>query len=60
MLLPPEVVLSIHRILDNAQCASDALGTLDGYFDPIATLNELIPNGSSDGAVQLRPISDYA
>ena len=45
MRLSPEVVLSIHRILDHAQDTSDALGTLDGDFDPVATLNELIPNG---------------
>jgi len=45
MRLPPEVVLSIHRILDDAQDTPDALGTLEGDFDPVATLNELIPNG---------------
>jgi len=45
MRLPPEVVLSIHRILDHEQDTSDALGTLEGDFDPVASLNELIPNG---------------
>jgi hypothetical protein len=45
MRLPPEVVLSIHRILDDAQDTSDLLGALEGDFDPVVSLNELIPNG---------------
>jgi hypothetical protein len=61
MRLPPEVVLSIHRILDDAQGAPDALGILEGDFDPIATLNELIPNGLCSGAFSiLQPMSYYA
>lgn len=47
MRLPPELVLSIHRILDEGQDSVDPLDTLDAEFDPISTLNTLIPDGSS-------------
>lgn len=46
--LPPEVVLSIHRVL-NIQDGPDVdpLDTLSAEFDPVNVLNELFPDGPS-------------
>lgn len=45
MRLPPELVLSIHSILNEDPDARDPLDTLDAEFDPISTLNTLFPDG---------------
>lgn len=46
MQLPPELVLQIHTILQDAS-PDDPMSSLDSVFDPIATLNTLVPDGMS-------------
>lgn len=44
--LPPEVILSIERVLNIQNAAHpESLDTLSSYFKPIHTLNELFPDG---------------
>lgn len=44
MRLPPELVLQIHTILQDAS-SDDPMNSLDSAFDPLATLNTLVPDG---------------
>ncbi|KAF8313077.1 hypothetical protein DL93DRAFT_2137978 [Clavulina sp. PMI_390] len=44
MHLPPDLVVSINRILDDQDDQEDQLNALDGGFDPISTLNTLLPD----------------
>ncbi|KAI0633222.1 Vps53-like protein [Trametes polyzona] len=56
--LPPELILSIERILDlHAQADTDPLDTLTNDFNPLGVLNDYFPNEAALGqleAVQAR------
>ena len=55
--LPPELILSIERILDlHATPDSDPLDKLTNDFNPIGVLNEYFPDGERE-FLAMRPLS---